>query len=75
MIDPVSLGLQAVAAGTTLASSWIIGNKKVLGPVLGVVGSLAFGVLSIYLHLWLILPLNILTAAINTRNTIKWCRE
>lgn len=74
MLD-TSLVLQIIACGTTLAATWMIGNKHVSGPALNVAAALCFAVVNAYAELWLCAAFSATMAMMNARNFIRWCKE
>ena len=70
-----SLTLQIIACGTTLAATWMIGNKHVSGPALNVAAALCFAVVNAYAELWLCAVFSATMAAMNARNFFRWYRE
>lgn len=69
------LVLQVVACGTTLAATWMIGNKHVSGPALNIAAALCFAVVNTWAELYLLAVFSTSMAAMNARNFIRWRRE
>ncbi len=74
MLD-LGLMLQVIACGTTLASTWLTGNKRTSGPALNIAAALCFAAVNAYAGLWLCSAFSATMAAMNARNFIRWCRE
>lgn len=67
--------LQIVATVATLSSTWLMGNKHITGPFVGLIGDVAFMVINALAGLWLLVPVAMLSFVIHTRNAIKWWKE
>lgn len=74
-MDTISVVLQVIACLATVSAMWMMGNKHISGPALGVVSDIAFFALNVYLHLWVVAFLCGTLALIHTRNFFKWRRE
>lgn len=74
MLD-VGLILQIVACGTTLAATWLIGNKRPAGPALNILAALCFAAVNAWAELWLCAVFSATMGAINGRNFLRWLRE
>ena len=75
MLDPISIGLQAATVIMTWVSSWLIGNKSLLGPLLAIGSCLLLIIVNAYAGLWILIPMCAVSAVIQGRNYIKWKRE
>jgi hypothetical protein len=73
MLD-LELMLQVIACGTTLAATYLIGNKHVAGPALSVMAALSFAVVNAYAGLWLCAGFSATMALMNARNFICWMK-
>lgn len=71
----VGLTLQLVACGTTLAATWLTGNKHVAGPALNILAALGFAAVNAWADLWLCAVFSATMGALNARNFIRWQRE
>lgn len=74
MID-AGLVLQIIACGTTLAATWLVGNKHASGPALNIAAAICFAVVNGWAGLWLCAIFSATMAAMNARNFIMWKRE
>jgi hypothetical protein len=75
MMDPISVLGQAGAAALTVWANWQTGNKNTLGPLAYAISNASFGLLNVYLHLWVLVGFSVVMTAIAIRNFIKWRRE
>lgn len=66
--------LQIIACGTTLAATWLVGNKSTSGPALNIAAALCFAVVNAWAGLYLCAVFSATMAAMNARNWIKWSR-
>jgi hypothetical protein len=73
-LDP-GIILQIVACGTTLAATWMVGNKHVSGPALNIAAALCFAAVNAYTDLWLCAVFSATMAIMNARNFFRWRRE
>lgn len=67
--------LQIVACGTTLAATWLTGNKATLGPALNIAAALCFAAVNAWAGLYLCAVFSATMAAMNARNFMKWQKE
>lgn len=67
--------LQVVACGTTLAATWLVGNKRAAGPALSVAAALCFALVNAYAGLWLCSAFSATMAVMNARNFFRWRRD
>jgi hypothetical protein len=56
-------------------SIWAMGNKTILGPIIGLITQVFWVIYVIMTSQWGLLPGVILLSAINLRNLIKWLKE
>lgn len=71
----IGIALQVVACVTTFAAIWLMGNKKTIGPALGIVSDVCFFAVNIYADLWITGAFCAGMTAIHARNFIKWRKE
>lgn len=74
MLD-AGLILQIIACGTTLAATWLTGNKRTSGPALNIAAAMCFAVVNAWAGLWLCSAFSATMAAMNARNFIRWKRD
>ena len=67
--------VQLAASATTIASSWAYGNKKPIGPFIGIASQVPWWTIMFMDGLWGLAPVNVMMLAIHIRNFIKWKRE
>lgn len=67
--------LQLAASATTLAASWLYGNKSLWGPGLGLVSQVPWWSIMIIYSLWGLAPVNVVMLFIHARNYLKWKAE
>lgn len=67
--------LQIVACATTLAATWLVGNKHVAGPALNIAAALCFAAVNAWAELWLCSAFSATMAVMNARNYFRWKRE
>ena len=75
MFDWLALTLQLLASTTTVASMWLMGNRSLYGPAMGVISELVWGAVIVHSALWGLLPLCLFLVAVNARNWMKWRRD
>jgi hypothetical protein len=71
----LSLAVQLAASVLTISAQWLYGNKTIYGPLVGLLGQVAWWTLMYEGSLWGLLPANVLMVAIHVRNLIKWKKE
>ena len=69
------MALQLTASVMTIAGSWVYGNKRVAGPMIGLLSQVPWWALMFHEGLWGLFPVNFAMVVIHIRNTIKWWRE
>jgi hypothetical protein len=74
-LDAFSLVLQGVACATTFSAMWLMGNKKTIGPALGVLSDIFFFAVNVYAGLWLCAAFCATLTVVHVRNFLKWRRE
>lgn len=67
-----AIAWQIAASITTLASMWLMGNKSVAGPIVGLVSQIAWAGLIWTSQLWGIVPITVAATFIHARNLRKW---
>ncbi len=75
MFDWLGLTLQIAASATTVLAMWLMGNRSLWGPAMGVVSEVVWGVVIVYSALWGLLPLCLFLVVVNARNWMKWRRD
>ena len=70
--DWLSIGLQVAASTTTVAAMWLMGNRSLWGPAMGVVSEVVWFAVIVYSGLWGLLPLCLFLVVANARNWMKW---
>jgi nicotinamide riboside transporter PnuC len=63
---------QLLASVLTMASMWLMGNRSVWGPVLGLVSQVPWLVTILTAQTWGLLPVCIAMVAIHSRNILLW---
>lgn len=58
-----------------MAGVYFYGNRSVLGPTLAIASQAPWWLIMVDGSLWGLLPINIMSLVIHTRNFIKWRRE
>ena len=66
------LTCELLASLLTLVSMWAYGNKRPLGPFLGLAAQVPWWALMYLQDLWGLLPLNALMLLMHARNLWKW---
>lgn len=74
-IDLVAITLQVIASTSTVICMWLMGNRSLLGPCVGMVSEGLWLAVIVYCGLWGILPLTVFLIVVNTRNFMKWRRD
>jgi hypothetical protein len=59
----------------TVTLMWLVGNKSVLGWVLGLLGQVGWFTFVIVFEAWGLLPLAVALTAVYARNLMRWRRE
>lgn len=70
----LSLVLQIAATATTLASMWLIADKRISGPIVGQVSNVFWLLLDFHLGLWGLIPLALAMIVLHARCFLKWRR-
>ena len=71
----VAVGFQIAAGLTSLLSVWCMGNKRISGPVMGLVSQSVWFAFIYTNAMWGLLPLTCCMTVIQVRNLRKWRRE
>jgi uncharacterized Tic20 family protein len=71
-LDPISIAFQFVAMLSTFASYWLIGNKNPNGPMLGVFSQFIWAAMNLYLGLYILIVVQVVSGCIQIRNFHKW---
>lgn len=64
-----------VLSVNTLALMWLVGNKRVLGWVLGLGGQVVWFAFIVVFEAWGLLPLAIGLTVVYARNLVRWRRS
>lgn len=67
--------VQAIVSILTVISWWLMGDKRISGPIMGVVCQMAWTFYAVMSHQWLILPSVLFLGIVSVRNWIKWAKE
>jgi hypothetical protein len=71
----VSILIQLLASGLTIAGQWAYGNKSKWGPALGITAQVPWWIIMVEGSLWGLLPVNGLMLVIHVRNLWKWMKD
>jgi hypothetical protein len=70
-----AFALQCAASVTTILSMWLMGNRSLAGPAVGLVSQVVWcGVIGTG-NLWGLSPITACLCVVHTRNLVKWYRE
>lgn len=70
-----ALALQLAASASTIASTWLYGNRTLWGPRVALMSQGFWWAIMFTYGLWGLLPVNAMMVVIHTRNLWKWKRE
>jgi hypothetical protein len=74
-LTEAALALQLAASASTIASTWLYGNKMLWGPRLALLSQVFWWTIMVVYGLWGLLPVNAMMVFIHTRNLRKWKNE
>lgn len=74
LLDPAQLIPLALSLNT-IALMWLVGDRRILGWVLGLVGQAVWFVFIAVFDAWGLLPLATVLTVVYARNLAKWRRE
>lgn len=72
---PVPYHLDYITAAATLLSLYTIGKKKWWGWVISFLNNFVYAYMNAHLHLWGLLPVNLILIFIFAKNTKEWYRD
>jgi hypothetical protein len=66
---------QLLASAMTMASMWLMGNRSVWGPILGLVSQVPWLITIVGAQTWGLLPVFVAMVIIHSRNILLWCSK
>ena len=59
----------------TILSLWLMGNKSIWGPIVGLVACIPWTIFTFVTKQWGLIPGNIAVAIVNARNLYLWTKN